>query len=162
VPYQVPLSIGAVQRVFRLPYGKPYFLALGIKLLAYAAMIGATIPLIARARRRASLWTGASNPMADSPLEPQASDPWEPRDQALVTTAAARPAGVAGYSRPPVADRPEDAARTLRAGPGRSESRDPAGGPLPLMVFATGGTVIVLAVTLLKYLHVLSEAIRAR
>ena len=55
VAYRVPLSPDQVSRLFRLPYAQPYYLSLAVKLAAYAVMIGATIPLIAEARRRAAI-----------------------------------------------------------------------------------------------------------
>ncbi len=102
VPYRVPLSVSAAQQVFRLPYAEPYFVALAIKLAAFAATVPVVVSLAMRARRMA--------------------------------------VGTIG--------RGED-----------------AGGPARVLVsgaiLATAAATITIAVTGLKYLHVLSEGARA-
>jgi hypothetical protein len=55
-PYEVPLSSGRAERLFLLPWAKPYFLALAVKLAVYAGMIGLSVPLMGQARRRAAAW----------------------------------------------------------------------------------------------------------
>jgi hypothetical protein len=124
VPYRVPLSPAGAHRVFRLPYGEPYYLTLAVKLIAYAAMIAATIPLMVQARRRATHWPGRPDHATESPAQEAASDPWEDRHPALVAIEQIE------------------------------------GSVLPFVVLFTGGTVIIVAVTLLKYLHLISEAVR--
>lgn len=51
VPYRVPLSITAAEQVFRLPYAEPYFMALAVKLAAFAATIPVVASLAITARR---------------------------------------------------------------------------------------------------------------
>lgn len=50
--YETPFSSSGVDAVFRLPYGKPYFLTLAAKLSLYAVMLGASAVLLREARRR--------------------------------------------------------------------------------------------------------------
>ena len=151
VPYRVPLSLAGAHRVFRLPYAEPYYLTLGAKLVAYAAMVAATIPLMVRARRRASLWAGRPDRATESPAQETAFDPWEDRHPALVTTAARlglpHSRGAKAEHRAPGSPKP-------------LEIEHLAGSPLPFVVLFAGGTVIIIAVTLLKYLHLISEAVR--
>jgi hypothetical protein len=57
VPYRVPLSVPAAQRVFRLPYAEPYFAALAVKLAAFAATVPVVVSLTVAARRLAAVAT---------------------------------------------------------------------------------------------------------
>ena len=50
--YETPFSSSALDGVFSLPYGKPYFLALGLKLALYGIMLAAVLSLTREARRR--------------------------------------------------------------------------------------------------------------
>ena len=50
--YDTPFSSERLHAVFRLPYGKPYFLALGVKLAVYAVMLAASAALLREARRQ--------------------------------------------------------------------------------------------------------------
>jgi hypothetical protein len=50
--YETPFSSAGLDAVFRLPYGKPYFLALGTKLGVYAVMLAASFALLRDARRQ--------------------------------------------------------------------------------------------------------------
>jgi hypothetical protein len=50
--YDTPFSSAGLDAVFRLPYGKPYFLALGVKLAVYAVMLAASFVLLREARRQ--------------------------------------------------------------------------------------------------------------
>ena len=59
--YRTPWSPSAAEGVFRLPYGRPYFLALALKLATYAVMILATVPLVLEARRRSHLTSESAN-----------------------------------------------------------------------------------------------------
>jgi hypothetical protein len=56
--YDTPFSSERLDAVFRLPYGKPYFLALGAKLAVYAVMLAASAVLLREARRQLRI-TGA-------------------------------------------------------------------------------------------------------
>ena len=137
VAYRVPLSPDQVDRLFRLPYAKPYYLSLTVKLVAYAVMLGATIPLIAEARRRAAMDDAVTVSLPDDDRSP-----WVNPDQ---------PAG-------PVAVRTKRkvALEADWAGPAASDGR----GRGPVAVMVVGGAVIVTAVTLLKHFHLLGELSR--
>jgi hypothetical protein len=50
--YDTPFSSSGLDAVFRLPYGKPYFLALAAKLGVYAGMLAASFVLLREARRQ--------------------------------------------------------------------------------------------------------------
>jgi hypothetical protein len=50
--YEAPFSTSAAEAVFRLPFGKPYFLALGTKIAVYLVMAAMTVPLVRAAQRR--------------------------------------------------------------------------------------------------------------
>jgi hypothetical protein len=140
VAYRVPLSPDQVTRLFRLPYAKPYYLALFVKLAMYAVMIGATIPLIQEARRRAAVDDAeVSLPDDDHP------SPWVNPD---------RPHDDGGR----LALRSK---RTTTLHDEWSTSPQPAGkARLPVMIMVVGGAVIMAAVTLLKYFHLLGELSR--
>ncbi len=137
VAYRVPLSPDQVSRLFRLPYAKPYYLSLAVKLAAYAVMIGATVPLIAEARRRAAV---------DGPdtlsLPDDDPSPWVNPE---------KPAG-------PVAVRTKQAV-SLEADRTPATASD-GRGRVPVAIMVVGGLVIIAAVTLLKYFHLLGELSR--
>lgn len=137
VAYRVPLSPDQVSRLFRLPYAKPYYLSLAVKLAAYALMIGATIPLIAEARRRAAVDGSDTVSLPDD--DPS---PWVNPE---------KPAG-------PVAVRTKQAVslEADRTPPTASDGR----GRVPVAIMVAGGAVIITAVTLLKYFHLLGELSR--
>jgi hypothetical protein len=147
VAYRVPLSADQARRLFRLPYAEPYYLALAVKLAAYAVMIGATVPLVAEARRRAAAAESEVGPAAVATSADDRS-PWDNPDRGHDEPAAGgrlalrRRAGVA-------VERdwlpPERAAGRVRA---------------VVAVMAVGGAVIMGAVTLLKYFHLLGELSR--
>ena len=138
VAYRVPLSPDQASRLFRLPYAKPYYLSLAVKLAMYAVMIGATIPLISEARRRASV--DESDAVVSLPDDDPS--PWENPE---------KPAGrVALQSKQAVAVADEWAAPA--ASGGRAQ--------VPVAIMLVGGAVIMAAVTLLKYFHLLGELSR--
>ena len=142
VAYRVPLSPEQARRLFRLPYAQPYYLALGAKLAVYAVMIGATIPLIAEARRRAAVDEGNMVSVADDDPSPW-ENPARPHE--------ADAGGVALWSKPA-----QTALAETWGGPPVPDGRARA----PVAVMVVGGAVIVAAVTLLKYFHLLGELSR--
>ena len=147
VPYRVPLSPDEARRLFRLPYARPYYLALGVKVAVYAVMLGATIALLGEARRRAAVAEseepgGAVGVDDRSPWENPIRDPdGDPAGSGRVALRRKTVAVGAGQEWL-AADAPGGRARNL------------------VTVLMIGGTVIVAAVTLLKYLHLLSEVSR--
>jgi hypothetical protein len=136
VAYRVPLSPDQVSRLFRLPYAKPYYLSLAVKLAAYAVMIGATVPLIAAARRRAAVDADTVSLADDDP------SPWVNPD---------KPGGQLAVRTKQAVSLEADSAR-----PTEPDGR----GRVPVAIMVAGGAVIITAVTLLKYLHLLGELSR--
>ena len=86
----------------RLPYAEPYFVALAVKLAAFAVTVPVLVHLTLRARQVAR---------RPSSVEVRSVRPWR--------------------------------------------------GPMPVVMLTTAATTITVAVTVLKYLHLLSEAARA-
>lgn len=151
VAYRVPLSPEQARRLFRLPYAQPYYLALTIKLAAYAVMIGATVPLVAEARRRAALAEAAAGAGAGAVSAGTDDDrsPWENPERPHDATSGS---GRVALRRKTVAM----AVHERRIEADRSGGR--AHGLVAIM--AVGGAVIMTAVTLLKYFHLLGELSR--
>jgi len=147
VAYRVPLSPDQVTRLFRLPYAKPYYLALAAKLAMYAVMIGATIPLIREARRQAALDEAEAIDLAA-----EDHSPWEP-----VRTDG----GDSGADGGRVALRNKRAARADHdIWAATAQSDGPSKARVPVGIMLVGGAVIMAAVTLLKYFHLLGELSR--
>ena len=145
VAYRVPLSPDQVSRLFRLPYAQPYYLSLAVKLAAYAVMIGATVPLIAQARRRATVDGADTVSLPDDDPSPWVNPERAPQDN---------PAG-AGR----VALRSKRAAVAVDDG-WAAEAQPDKRGRVPVAIMLAGGVVIIAAVTLLKYFHLLGELSR--
>jgi hypothetical protein len=142
VAYRVPLSADQARRLFRLPYAEPYYLALAVKLAVYAVMIAATVPLVAEARRRAALAEAGADPGPVVEVDDDRS-PWDDPDRP-------RDSGRVALRRKTV-----DLRASYRA-PERATSRVRG----LIVVMAAGGGVILAAVTLLKYFHLLGELSR--
>ncbi len=152
VAYRVPLSPAQATRLFRLPYAEPYYLTLAVKLLAYAVMIAVTVPLIREARRRAA--TADTGPAPTLVLDDDPS-PWENPQR--------RPEGNGGAGAGGrVALRRRTAATEVAVDEGARAPDDQGRSPAVRLValLAAGGTIIVAAVTLLKYFHLMSEVSR--
>ena len=149
--YKTPWSPSAALGVFRLPYGKPYFLALAVKLAVYAAMVAASAAVSREAIRRSTLrlddvTTGPASTGARR-AAPDRS-PWDdlpPPRRSGGTLVGERTEAVPRESEPVPPVR-SDRSLLLRA----------AG-----LTVAAGGVVIWICVTLLKYFHQLVEASRA-
>ncbi len=60
--YDTPFSSARLDAVFRLPYGRPYFLALAVKLAVYAVMLAASFALLREARRQLRVGDAATVP----------------------------------------------------------------------------------------------------
>ena len=143
VPYRVPLSPDQVERLFRLPYAQPYYLALAAKLAAYAVMVGAAVPLLREARRRAAR-------AGEGPDEPElvlddGPSPW------------ANPEPVVSPFGGVALRRRTRAAVPARLRPSERVERSASG---PVWIMVAGAAAIMTAVTLLKYLHLLAEVTR--
>ncbi len=132
--YATPFSTSAAEAVFKLPYGKPYFLALGTKVALYLLMAAATIPLV-RGARRQLLVSDAPAPAA--------------LGVAVAPTGITTGGGVA-------CDVRTEAPPALK----RSIVRASRGLTVAVAVVAGGGIGVAVCVTVLKYLHELIESAR--
>ena len=130
--YEAPFSSSAAKAVFNLPYGKPYFLALGTKISLYLLMAATTIPIVRGARRRLLV----SDAPAPAPVA------------AAPAAGSATGGGVACDVRTLV---PPAIERQTRTGRGLT---------VAVAVVAGGGVGIAVCVTVLKYLHELIESAR--
>jgi hypothetical protein len=89
--YDPPNSPSEVDEVFDLPFGKPYFLTLALKITLYLMMMVASVPLVREARRR-MLSLAAPQEAED--------DPYPGGSAAAAGTAVAVRAVVAPVERP--------------------------------------------------------------
>lgn len=71
--YDPPNSASEVDAVFALPYGKPYFLTLGLKVTLYLMMMAGSVPLIREAKRRMVSVAAPVSPEALTAPSPGAS-----------------------------------------------------------------------------------------
>jgi hypothetical protein len=153
VAFAPPLSSEQATQLFRLPYAKPYTIALYTKIGLYGALTLAAVALVKEARRRVAEFDDA-------------------RFQAELAVAAGpdpSPGPADSSSRRAVAFTPRRSATAVatRPAPGSAPSTSmapvsPAGTAFraAAISLAIGGTAIVLCVTILKYAHILSETVR--
>lgn len=159
VAFPPPLSSAQATRLFRLPYAKPYTFALYTKIGLYAVLTLSALALVKEARRRVAEFDDvrfrAERAQAAAPTAtvgqvpaagPAPAIAFTPRRPGTATATAVRPAA---RSVPVTAPEP-------------SVSSAPVGAAFR---FATaslvlGGGAIVFCVTVLKYWHILSEAVR--
>jgi len=148
--YKTPWSLTAARGVFQLPYGKPYFLSLAVKLTAYSVMVLALLPLILEAQRRSHLASEAGDGAMRGAAVRQEPSPWAAAPRAQWTGPTAGTATLEAPAAEPLAVRTtgeaQGAAVLARAG---------------TVVIALGGATVLVCVTLLKYLHEFVEASRA-
>ena len=148
--YKTPWSFSAARGVFRLPYGKPYFVSMAVKLSAYAVMVLALLPLIFEAQRRSHLASEAGNGAMPSAALRRDASPWASSRRAPGNGPAA---GTATLEAPAPERLPErTTGEPQRAGlPAR----------VGALVMPLGGATVLVCVTLLKYFHEFVEATRA-
>jgi hypothetical protein len=142
--YRTPFSSRAVHAAFALPWARPYFLTLAVKIGLYLAMAAATVPLVKGAKRRMLSSAGAA---------PAVRSPWD-----------APPAGSfrrAGGDRSSVAVADPQVAPVRVETPPSAEVKAPAAVRLGAVTVLAGGAGVWVCVTILKYLHELIEAARA-
>ena len=129
--YETPFTSSSAEAVFKLPFGKPYFLALGTKIALYLLMAAATIPLV-RGAQRSLLVTDTRSlaPVGERPggLSPGGGIATDVRTEA-----------------PPALE---------------PQVRRSRGLTVAVAVIAGGGAGIAICVTILKYLHELIESAR--
>ena len=163
-PYRTPFSPAQVHQVFRLDYGKPYFLALAVKLAMYAVMLVALVPLVRAARALAEggehLTVVLPHPAApERPREHKADlDPWS-RSSGLTGGV-----GTLGTKIEPVArtashrNEAQSTVEEAANGPAPARSTWITRGAVATMI--VGAPVLGLCVTLLKTLHITIESLR--
>jgi hypothetical protein len=157
VAFAPPLSSKQATRLFRLPYARPYIYSLYTKIGLYALLTVAAVALVKEARRRAAelddhvLRVGGAEAVevavpAAVPARPQGPIAFTPRRSA--TALATRPAP----SRPaPALASVTNGAPLARAGTAFR---------VAAVSLVAGGGAIIFCVTVLKYCHILSEAVR--
>ena len=155
VAFPPPLSSSQATRLFRLPYARPYTLALYTKIGLYVVLTVAALALVKEAKRRvaefddarfrAELTEATASVSVTGPAPAQGPIPFTPRRSA--TALATRPAPAPASA---VAPRTNGATAT------------PVGTAFRVAVasLALGGVGIVFCVTVLKYAHILSETVR--
>jgi hypothetical protein len=136
-PYGVPSSWVDVQRLLRLPFARPYFLALAIKLAGYAVLLYGSTRLIAAAKAT----TRAPRSRAVQQISPT---PWSPSGNR-------GGGGTSVLEAPPRADPSTGTATATDAGHSFRVL-------IPVMVAC--GVVIIVCVTVLKTAHLLIEVAR--
>jgi hypothetical protein len=151
--YETPFSSARIEAAFRLPYGKPYFLALAVKLSIYAVMVAASVVLLAEARRRLR----SNVVVVPADIEDSSPSPTAQRDPSPWRTAG--PEGRGGR-RTAVADLPP-VALEAPATVTEPERDAPAAVRAGAVVVMAGTVGLSLSITLLKYFHELIEAARA-
>lgn len=157
VAFAPPLSSAQATRLFRLPYARPYIYALYTKIGLYALLTVAALAVVREARRRVAEFDDhldrvrAAEPgevavPAGGPARPQGPIAFTPRRSA--TALATRPAP----ARPaPVVAAVTNGGPAAKAGVAFRSA---------VVSVAAGGGAIVFCVTVLKYCHILSEAVR--
>lgn len=156
--YETPFSPSDIESTFDLPYAKPYFVSLGVKLGLYALMVLASASLVREAfrQRRSSFATQgrAAQPRRGAPVRraaiwtsaPGSTPQPQTSGRTLLATAAESPAE---------AEAPVD----IGEAPPETERPAPVSVRLGLVVILVGAIGIWLCVTLLKYFHELVEAV---
>jgi len=145
--YKAPFSADKIRTVFRLPYGKPYFLTLWFKVTTYAVMVLFTIPVIREAQRRSRL-TSEDGLSSSAPLSH--------RSRAGLWGTPASGGTPSAAQATMVLERPateEEAARQPAVA--RGDGWLPR---LGAMLVPVGVSAIFVCVTMLKYFHELVEA----
>jgi hypothetical protein len=153
VAFPPPLSSAQATRLFRLPYARPYTLALYTKIGLYVVLTCAALALVKEAKRRvaefddarfrADLAEATAGTSVAAPVPGPGAIPFTPRRSA--TALATRPA-------PSVAATPK--ANGAPSTPASTIFR------LAAASVALGSLGIILCVTILKYVHILSETVR--
>jgi hypothetical protein len=151
VAFAPPLSSSQATRLFHLPYARPYTYALYTKIGLYALLTVCVLSLVKEAKRRVAEFDDArfraeraeapAAPVTIGPVMSGGAIPFTPRRSA--TALATRPAQVASPT-----------TNGAPAAPMRTAFR------LAVLSLAGGGGAIIFCVTVLKYCHILSEAVR--
>jgi len=156
VAFAPPLSSAQATRLFRLPYARPYTYALYTKIGLYALLTVASLAVVKEARRRVAEFDDhlvrvgaaeAAEVAVAAPARTPGPIAFTPRRSA--TALATRPA--------PARPAPAVAVAVTN---GRPAAQAGAAFRLAVVSLAAGGGAIIFCVTVLKYCHILSEAVR--
>jgi hypothetical protein len=170
VAFPPPLSSDQATQLFRLPYAKPYTLALYTKIGLYVVLTLAAVALVKEAKRRVAEFDDARFRAERAEAAAAAVPPASVGPAPVAVTAAPagaiqltpRRSGTALASRPPAAPSAAAARRVATdvaasAAPGTPARRSFWLGVGSLAIGAAG---MVFCVTVLKYVHILSETVR--
>jgi hypothetical protein len=157
-PYGVPSSVVEIQRLLRLPFARPYFLALAIKLAGYAVLLYGSTRLIAGAKATTRAPRSRS-------VQPITRTPWSHSGNSGGGGELVHAAQIAAPVSSPASALRGTSVREAptRADPSTSTASDVGHSfrvLLPVMA-ACGGAIIV-CVTILKTAHLLIEVARIR
>ena len=159
VAFSPPLSSAQATRLFRLPYAKPYTIALYTKIGLYAVLTVSALALVKEARRRVAEFDDARfrSERAEAAEASAAAAPLAPDPSRLAIPFTPRRTATALATRPS-ATRPSPAVSP--ATNGAPAAAMGAAFRIAAASLAVGGGAIVFCVTVLKYCHILSEAVR--
>ena len=153
VAFAPPLSSKQATRLFRLPYARPYIYSLYTKIGLYALLTIAAVALVKEARRRAGEFDHHIVRVGD--IAPEVSVATPARAQGPIAFTPRRSA-TALATRPAPA-RPAPVAVATNGSPLAKAS---TAFRLAAVSLVAGGGAIIFCVTVLKYCHILSEAVR--
>jgi hypothetical protein len=162
VAFPPPLSSAQATRLFRLPYAKPYTFALYTKIGLYAVLTLSALALVKEARRRVGEFDDARFRAERAAAPPAMAGPAPATGPAPAIGFTPRRPGMASPGiATATAVRPEARSVPVTA-PEPSAAPAPAGAAFRIATasLVLGGGAIVFCVTVLKYCHILSEAVR--
>lgn len=150
VAFPPPLSSAQATRLFRLPYARPYTLALYTKIGLYVVLTLAALALVKEAKRRVAEFDDArfQAELAEATASVATSPP--PTHGAIAFTPRRSATAVATRPAPTMASTTNGATAAAVGTAFR----------IAVASVALGGVGIVFCVTVLKYAHILSETVR--
>lgn len=151
VAFPPPLSSAQATRLFRLPYARPYTLALYTKIGLYVVLTAAALALVKEAKRRVAEFDDAR--FHAELAEATAVAPPAPQAQGAIAFTPRRSATA-------LATRPSPAVTMAPRTNGAAASRAGTAFRFAVASLAVGGAGIIFCVTILKYAHILSETVR--
>jgi hypothetical protein len=152
VAFPPPLSSSQATRLFRLPYARPYTLALYTKIGLYVVLTLAALALVKEAKRRVAEFDDARFQAELAEATESVPTPLPPTHGAIAFTPRRSATALAARPAPSVTVTPTTNGATAAA----------VGTTFGIAVasVALGGLGIVFCVTVLKYAHILSETVR--
>lgn len=150
VAFPPPLSSSQATRLFRLPYARPYTLALYTKIGLYVLLTVAALALVKEAKRRVAEFDDARfrSELAEATASVATSLP--PTHGAIAFTPRRSATAVATRPTPAIMPKADGAPAAATGTAFR----------LAVASLVAGGAAIIFCVTVLKYAHILSETVR--